>query len=446
MRSIRTFKQGGILVGAAVDWESSGPVKNAFLPNSAVILLKQHAGKQARCVVKRGEYVREGMVVGRANGALSANVHSSVPGIVRDIRLVPLPEGGQAEAVVVALEGSFERIGRKDERYLWKSMGRAELLATLRDRGVVDTVAPGMPLFDILGERRDIGLLIVNAVECEPYLRAESSLLRDKGPEVMEGIAIAQTILSPKRTVLASSGADTSSLVQSPDTGPAIQFADLEPRSPQDLPGQLLEAVEGSRGQVEGGVVILKPTALFAAYEAIVLAKPMMERFVSISGGALKRPAVLKARIGTPIGDLIEECGGFLGPPSRLVMSGALRCYSVYDLDTPVTKTTSAVIALCAKEVGPRLRSPCIRCGRCSEVCPERLDPELLYRLVERGLSSKALDLGLASCTGCGSCGYICPSRVPLVAAFSAKLSSSPVRRSPGESSTQASICEDGGA
>jgi electron transport complex protein RnfC len=165
----------------------------------------------------------------------------------------------------------------------------------------------------------------------------------------------------------------------------------------------------------------LRPSTVFAVYEAVVLAKPMVERYVSIGGGALKRPAVLKARIGTPIGDLIEECGGFLGPPTRLVLRGILRGNSVYDLDAPITKTTSAVIALDAKEVGSLQKTPCIRCGRCAEVCPERLDPELLFRLIERNMRARAAELGLGFCTACGSCSYICPSRVPLVAAFSAE-------------------------
>jgi Na+-translocating ferredoxin:NAD+ oxidoreductase subunit C len=425
MKPSRTFRPGGILVEGGGDPGRTGPAQNAFLPNGAVILLKQHAGPQARCVVRKGEYVREGMVIGRADGFMSANVHSSVPGVVRDIRVSPLPEGGHSEAVVVALEGSFERLGRRGERYLWKSMGRNEILASLRDRGVVDTEAPGLPLFDLLGERREIGLLIINAVESEPYLLAESRLLRDKGPEVMEGVAILRKVLSPKRTIIAVVGEPP--LLEQPQDHP-VEILSLEPKYPQDMPRQLLDAIGGSRPggaarlRREGEATILRPSTAFAAYEAVVLAKPMVERYVSVGGGAVKRPTVLKARIGTPIGDLIEECGGFLGPPARLVLRGAMRGHSVHDLDSPITKTTSAVIALDAEEVGSLRRSPCIRCGRCADVCPERLDPDTLFRLVERGMRPRALRLGLGSCTACGACGHICPSRVPLVAAFASEL------------------------
>ena len=210
MRLSRTFRHGGIRLEDSLEVERRGPVKNAFLPNGAIILLKQHAGLQARCVVRKGEYVREGMVIGRADGALSANVHSSIPGVVRDIRIAELPGGGRAEAVVIALEGSFDRLGRRGERYLWKSMGRNEILTSLRERGVVDTEAPGSPLFDLMTDRRDLGLLVINAVECEPYLCAEACSLEDKGAEVMEGLAILRKILSPRRTVVATTSATLS--------------------------------------------------------------------------------------------------------------------------------------------------------------------------------------------------------------------------------------------
>ena len=360
-------------------------------------------------------------MIGRADGALSAHIHSSIPGIVRDIRVVALPEGGRAEAVLVALEGSFDRLGRRGERYLWKSMGRNEIVATLRDRGVVDTEAPGIPLHDLLLERREVGLLIINAMEGEPFLKAEACLLKDKGAEVMEGIAILKKILSPKKTVIATCQSDVFVSPPPSEECADVEYMSFKAKYPQDMPRQLLEAIDGSRKRHLADTMLVRPSTAFAVYEAIVLAKPMVERYVSVSGGALKKPAVLKARIGTTIGDLIEECGGFLGPPSRLVLCGALRGHSVHDLDAPITKTTAAVVALDASEVGSLLRSPCIRCGRCAEVCPERLDPNLLFRLIGRGMRSFASELGLGACTSCGSCGYICPSRVPLVAAFSAE-------------------------
>jgi Na+-translocating ferredoxin:NAD+ oxidoreductase subunit C len=433
MRSARTFRYGGIRIGT--ERGAEGRASNAFLPSTAVVLLKQHAGKGARCVVAKGDRVREGMVIGRAEGPRSADVHAPIPGLVLDVRVVPLPEGGEAEAVVIALEGAFDRLGRREERYLWKSMARRDILSAIRERGVVDTEPPGTPLYDLLSGSKEIGLLVLNAVESEPYLRAEACIVAQREAEALEGLAILRKVLSPARTVIATEASSRESPGIPPeslaaaverdsarDGGPKVEIVALEPRYPQDLPGQLLESIEGSRGRPRGDLLIVRPSTALAAFEAVVLAKPMLERYITVDGGALRSPAVLKARIGTPIRDLISECGGFKAPPERLVLCGPFRGFAVHDLDVPTTKTTSAVLALDRDEVRSARRSPCIRCGSCSEACPERLSPELLYRLVERGRLAEAEELGLGSCTLCGSCGYSCPSRVPLVAAFAASL------------------------
>jgi Na+-translocating ferredoxin:NAD+ oxidoreductase subunit C len=433
MRSARTFRYGGIRIGA--ERRVEGRVSNAFLPSTAVVLLKQHAGKSARCVVGKGDRVREGMVIGRAEGPRSADVHAPIPGLVIDVRVVPLPEGGEAEAAIIALDGAFDRLGRREERYLWKSMARRDILNAIRERGVVDTEPPGTPLYDLLSGSKEIGLLVLNAVESEPYLRAEACILAQREAEVVEGLALLRKVLNPRRTVIAaeaaaraSSGSPMDSLSSaieresSQDGGSKVEAIALEPRYPQDLPGQLLESIEGSKSRPREEVLIVRPSTVLAAFEAVVLAKPMLERYVTVDGGALRAPAVLKARIGTPIRDLISECGGFAEPPARLVLCGPFRGYAVHDLDVPTTKTTSAILALGRDEVGSSRASPCIRCGSCAESCPERLSPELLYRLVERGRIAEAEALGLGSCTLCGSCGYSCPSRVPLVSAFAARL------------------------
>ncbi|MDA8424505.1 MAG: RnfABCDGE type electron transport complex subunit C [Treponema sp.] len=422
MSSIRTFERGGIRVRGDGEQEEPASIVNAFLPNSAVVLLKQHAGAPARCVVRRGEYVREGMIVGRGLGPGSADVHAPVPGVVRDIRVVLLPEGGESEAVVIALEGSFDRLGRRAERYVWNSMGRADILRTVRDRGVVDTEAPGVPLYDLLADRESTDALILNAVESEPYLRTESSLLRERSEQVSDGLAILAKLTEPARLVVA---VDELCIEESlrPWAGDArIEIVRLEARYPQDMRKQLLESVLGARKRASSSALVIRPSTAVALHEAIVLAKPVMERYVTVGGGAIKNPAVLKVRIGTPIGDLIEECGGFLGPPARIVLGGPFRGFPVHDLDAPVTKTSSAVLALSEDEVGGARRNPCIRCGRCASVCPEKLEPERLFRLLSNRREAEAEAWGLKDCTLCGACGYICPSRVQLVAAFAVRL------------------------
>jgi electron transport complex protein RnfC len=427
MRSIRTFRHGGIRTEGEDTWIPRHPVQSAFLPNRAVVLLKQHSGSPARCVVRRGEYIREGMVIGRANGNFSGNVHAPVPGIVKEIRATLLPDGGEAEAVVIALEGSFDRLGRRLERYVWSSMSRSDMLQTINERGVIETEPPGRPVFDILRQRARTDLLVLNAIESEPFLKTETALFLDKANEVIDAMGILRKLLEPARMVIAvdspeieKAALEAASLAAAGASSlPSIEILHLERKYPQDLDGQLLDAIEGPRRRAKAEFLTIRPTTAFAIFEAIVLAKPMLERYVTVGGKSVKRPAVLKARIGTSIGDLLAECGGFQGRPARLLVGGPFRGIAAYDLEAPITKTTTAILALSDSEVGRLRRSPCIRCGRCARACPEGLDPNRLYRFLGKGRSVEASLEGLGQCTLCGSCGYICPSRVPLVAAFS---------------------------
>ncbi len=404
-------------------WHDLGPVPNAFLPTEATVLLRQHQGQAARCVVHKGEFVREGAIIGRARGPSSSNVHAPIPGIVKDIRVMAMSEGGESEAVVIALEGSFDRLGRRPERYLWKTMSRHDIMHSLDERGVVETEAPGKPINTIISEPRRIDLLILNAVESEPYLYAESSLLRDKWAELLDGLAILRKVVAPERTLIAVETGKAPLLKASPAADePQIEVMEFRRRYPQDLRNQLLEAIVGHRPKTDLEVLIVRPSTAFAVFEAIVHVKPMLERYITVAGAAVKRPSVLKARIGTSIGDLIEECGGFLGRPSRLIIGGPFRGHAVHDLDVPVTKTTAAILALTDSEIRQQARCSCIRCGRCSVSCPEHLDPDLLFRLLTHGREAEALQNRLESCTLCSICGHLCPSRVPLVAAFSSRL------------------------
>ena len=421
MRPTRTFHNGGISIDCGKSWTRPVPAPNAFLPNEAVVPLRQHAGPGARCVVRKGEFIREGAVIGRADTPMSANVHAPVPGIVKEIRQIPMPDGEMSEAVAIALEGSFDRLGRKPERYIWTSMLRRDILQCLRDRGIIETTHPGRPLFDLLAAREPPALLILNAVESDPYARSESAIIQDKTEEVLVGFDILRSILKPGRSVVAIDGRSPPPPALAAAADPkTFEVAVLESRFPQELPNQLLDALGEKGVDLAKDGFILSPTCAFAVYEAIVHAKPFVERYVTVAGGAIKRPAVLKARIGTSIGDLIEECGGFVDAPARVVVGGAVRGMPIHDLDSPVTKTTSSVLALTIGEIGSRRRRPCIRCGRCADACPELLDPERLYRLVQGQRWTAASDEGIAECTLCGACGYICPSRIPLVAAFAA--------------------------
>ena len=171
----------------------------------------------------------------------------------------------------------------------------------------------------------------------------------------------------------------------------------------------------GPAGFVEDAeCVVLNVATLFAVYEAVVLQRPLIERFVTVSGSAVRGP-VLKVRVGTRVGDLFEECGGLVEPPGKVVLGGPMRGVSVSSLDYPVTKGVAGVMAFTQAEARVGSQLPCIRCGACVEACPWHLVPTRLNKLIERGAIAAALAEGLSSCTECGCCAFACPSRIPLV-------------------------------
>ena len=163
---------------------------------------------------------------------------------------------------------------------------------------------------------------------------------------------------------------------------------------------------------------VLEPTTLVALHEAVVSNKPHIEQYVYVGGSAIKNPAILKARIGAPIGDLVEECGGFSGHPDSIIIGGPFRGRQAADLDASVTRTTRAVLALTAEETKSAPVRACVRCGDCLTVCPEGLDPYSMLKLIGVGRIAEAMKAGLSRCSSCGACAYACRSRIPLVRIF----------------------------
>ncbi|MCX7025744.1 MAG: RnfABCDGE type electron transport complex subunit C [Spirochaetes bacterium] len=424
MNTIASFRSGGIELVQAGEPDLA-PTKNAFLPAIAIVALKQHAGQAARCIVADGDTVKEGQVVGRPQGPGSSSVHSPVPGIVRGRATVSLPGGERSEALVISMEGSFERLGRRIERFPWRTLSKGDLLRLLEDKGAISNLPEGIPLsekIDAAVKTGRLDALVLNAIETEPWLCSERRILADRIADLAEGLDILSKLLSPARIIVAGAQEDlrkaaatTGSLPR--EYSPVIEFVPCAKRYPQELPNQVIEALFRKREQAPR-VFMISPSTTLEAFESVVFNRPVIERYITVAGESVMNPSILKARVGTPIGDLFEECGGFRGAPGTIIMNGPLRGSSVIDLDVPVMKTTSAILALAGRPER-RSRYRCMRCGRCIEACPESLDPASLWKAAERIPGNEA-QTHLADCTLCGVCAYICPSRLPLTEVFAA--------------------------
>jgi len=421
-----TFPLGGIHPPDRKQDTRHLPSWNAVIPQTSVVPLLQHVGRPATAIVGPGDTVREGMLIGRASGEDSANVHAPIPGIVREIREISLSGAVRCEAVVIDMGGEFDRLGKRLPAHEWSSLKPPAILRLIRDHGIVGmgghAVASHVKYGAALG--RPVETLILNGAESEPYLSADHRVMVERPAAVLTGLQIVERLLAPERIVVGIEANKPDAIAAMSSTirelGLAYDVVKLTVKYPQGDERQLIRAVTG-REIPSGGVpqdvgcMTVGVATASAIRDAVVFRQPLIERVVTVSGDAVNSPANVKVRIGTAIGDLIEECGGFSSTPAKIVVGGPMMGQTITDLRTPITKDSRGVLALTRNEVRQAPRTPCIQCGRCVEACPMGLNPALLFRLIDHHNGAAALDEGLLDCTECGSCGYICPSRIPLV-------------------------------
>ncbi len=426
MKGLRTFKKGGIHPPEKKYLSENKPIKNAVISDLSVVALSQQLGSPSECVVKPGDEIREGMLIGRSTGFISGNIHSPVPGKVMEISDIYLPNGMTSEAVLIEMEGEFDRLGKEVIKTSWDHFSAKELVDIINSNGIVGLGGATFPanVKFTLPRGKKAEYLVINGVECEPYLTADHRLMLEKADQIIEGIRIIASIIKPEKLIIGIeiNKEDAIEVIKKAAllAKLPLEVVGLEVKYPQGDEKQLLKAVtdrEVPSGAlpIEIGCVVSNVGTVYAIYEAVVLGKPLIERVITVSGGAIRNPQNLKVRIGTPISSLIEECGGFTEKPAKVVVGGPMMGFTIYDLDTPVTKGTSGILALTSREVKGAAQTACISCGKCITACPMGLEPTTLFKYIDHTDYDSAESIGLMDCKECGSCGYVCLARIPLV-------------------------------
>jgi len=423
-----TFARGGIVFPPRRTDNRSIPLAIAPVPPVAVVPLRRRGGRPGSCLVHAGDRVGEGDAIGRLADPDAIPVHAPIPGTVVGVREVLHEDGVSGPAVVIELGGDFAQSGRPRPARDWKRLDPGEILAITGEAGIA---LEGGSLAARLAAARERGpgVLVVNAVETEPWLAAELRVLADRPAVVAEGILIALAVLGCARVVLAvpPDGAGAATIVAGTgrEAGGTFEVALFADRHPQEEPTRLASALLGREPPRGGsvldlGAVVLRPSSLAALRDAVVLGRPCFERVVSLAGAALREPRNLRVRVGTRVGDLVEEAGGLARRPAAVVFGCPMTGHAVADdggwQDVPVSQELSAILFLGRREIARGRERPCLRCGRCVDACPWALVPVRLYELASSGNIGAADAEGLRECVECGCCSYVCPSRIPLAA------------------------------
>ncbi|MCG8453911.1 MAG: electron transport complex subunit RsxC [Spirochaetales bacterium] len=429
MNRLKTFSRGGIHPPDGKATTAGQPIKNAPLPARAVVPFSQHIGAPARSLVEVGQRVEEAQLIGEATGFVSASVHAPIPGTVKEIKSLYLPSGVKTEAAVIELDGAFSRLGKPIAQRDWSDLESDALLAILKEQGVVGQGGATFPshVKFAVPKGKSCEALLVNAAECEPFLSADHRLMLERTEDLIEGIRMVQRILQPQRTVIGieSNKQNAIDALIPHAKREGIDVVPLKVKYPQGAEKNLVEAVLGrevpaGKLPIEVGAIIANVGTLISVCEAVRDNKPVIERVLTVAGGAIAQPGNIRARVGCTYRDLIEECGGFTEEPVKFISGGPMMGFAFTDLDTPVTKGTSGILALTAKEVNAFTQTSCLSCGFCVNVCPMGLSPTSIFKNVEHERLDEAASLGLDDCVLCGSCAFVCPAHIPLVSAFRA--------------------------
>lgn len=419
---VKTFARGGLLVEDFLELTKDRPIETVALPNLAVLTLRQYPGAQGNWLISRGQTIEEEMLVASGPGPDDLPLHSPIPGVVEDFRTLDSPEGGTTQAALIRLSGAFARTGKAQSPSAWESESAEAVWRRLVKAGVVAASGPLDPAFP--PPRPTTGIkLVINGLRTEPYVSLNYHLLTEWVDQIEAALPILQRLYSPASIHLAVDRRDAPLVEAWTEQGrfKKVTIHQLKEKYPQAQEKILYSTLFGREPGLKDTLasldcLILDPATLIAMYEAVVFGKPMVERFVVLSGDCFHRPGVYRVRIGTPLAQLVKDIGGFSREPAKLIHGGPFKGTEILSLADPVTKDTSSILALSARDVQPAAEHPCVRCGLCVTTCPASLQPINIYKALRRGEDGRAE--GLDHCIDCGLCSFVCPSHIPLSALF----------------------------
>lgn len=406
---------------------SNAPIETIPVPKQAIVPLGQNLGAPSKPVVKKGDMVKVGQLLAEAGGFISTNIHSPVSGKVFKIDNAIDGSGYKTPAIIINVDGdewdggidvSTKIVGEI-------TLGSKEIIEKIKNAGVVGMGGATFPTYVKLmpPPGKTAEYLIINGVECEPYLTADHRLMLEKGREIVIGTRIMMKALNVSKAFIGIENNKPDAIehmreLVKPYDG--IEIQTLKVQYPQGGEKQLIKAsvnreVPSGKLPIEVGCVVQNVGTAFAVYEAVQKNKPLFERVVTVTGKAVKKPSNFLTRIGTPISQLIEAAKGLPDNTGKIIGGGPMMGKAMSSLDVPVVKGSSGVLLMKKEESLRKTENPCIRCSKCTYVCPMGLEPFLLSKAAKLGNFEMAENESIMDCIECGSCQYGCPAGIPLL-------------------------------
>jgi len=420
---LKTFK-GGIHPPYNKNLTNFKPIENATLPKKVIIPMGMHIGAPCEPIVKVGDTVKKGQKIGDAKGFVSVPAHASISGKVTAVEPRPWPGGGLMMSVVIESDGKDELHEDVTPPKPLSELSPDEIKNLIREAGITGLGGAGFPTQVKLSfpPEKNVDTIIVNAAECEPYITADHRLLLERPDDVVFGLEAIMKATGIKQAFIGieNNKQDAVESIKNALKGKKyIEIVVLATKYPQGGEKQLINAVTGrevpSGGlPMDAGVIVNNAGTCAAIANTLKTGMPLIERITTVTGSGIKEPKNLLIRIGTPLIDIIEQCGGFKGTPGKVLMGGPMMGLAQSQLEVPAIKGTSGLLVLEKDDVNLFEPAPCIKCARCVDACPIHLLPTMLAKFTERNMWVEAENYHAMDCIECGCCSFVCPAHIPL--------------------------------
>lgn len=424
---LATFK-GGIHPDDGKALSKDFPIKEVNPKGELVYPMSQHIGAPAKPIVNVGDKVLVGQKIGEASGFVSANIVSSVSGTVKAIEPRLTVAGNYVTSIVIENDNEYTEVEGIGTPRDYTKLSKEEIRNIVKEAGIVGMGGAGFPNHIKITPKDDesIEYVIVNGAECEPYLTSDYRAMLERPERVIGGLKVMLSLFPNAQGIIGieDNKPDCIELMtkQTQDED-NITVIPLKTKYPQGAERQLIYATTGrkinsSMLPADAGCIVDNVDTVSSIYMAVCKSTPLMRRIVTVTGDAINSPCNFDVRTGTNYAELIDEAGGFKTEPQKIVSGGPMMGMALFDLNIPVTKTSSALLAMTKDEVAAHEPSACIRCGRCVAACPSNLIPQKMLEYAERFDDEGFISLNGMECYECGSCTYVCPAKRRLTQAF----------------------------